>query len=281
MSTHFRSRLAVTFALPAIFSTFILTASSAEAQTPATQPQAPMTEPAPAPAQDPAVPAPWWELIGGYEWDTHGSGYAFFGPGYVRPIKPGLAWTASVFPNYLHYEFDQPSGTTKVRSPGVSSMFGLRFGEKNFFKVGAGPEVKLRTTEFRAANGTVASEKTDARYGASIGAEMYVNPSPRNNIHALVNYGTADKYTWGRIGAKRQMNNLDWQGRHTTFLGVEAIGQGNDDIKSTQFGGFVEFGLVPSQVSLAFKAGYKRSTFPSAPDKKGPYFAVTFYKRLN
>ena len=279
MSTQvFRSRFSVTFALATIFSAFILTAP-ADAQTPTTQPQAHMTEPPPAPMQDPAVPAPWWELIGGYEFDTHGSGYGFFGPAYTRPFKPGLAFTASVFPNYLHYEFDQPTGTTKVRSPGVSSMFGLRFGEKNFFKVGAGPEVKFRKTEFRAVNGTV-SEKTDTRVGASIGAEMYVNPSPRNNIHALANYGTSDQYTWGRIGAKRQMNNLDWQGRNTTFLGVEAIGQGNDDIKSFQFGGFVEVGHVPSNVSVAFKAGYKRSTFPSAPDKKGPYFAVTFYKRL-
>src|SRR5688572_4370212 len=29
--------------------------------------------------------APFWELIGGYEGDTHGSSYAFFGPGYVHP----------------------------------------------------------------------------------------------------------------------------------------------------------------------------------------------------
>lgn len=101
MSTQvFRSRCSVTFALATIFSAFILTAS-ADAQTPTTQPQAPMTEPPPAPMQDPAVPAPWWELIGGYEFDTHGSGYGFFGPAYVRPFKPGLAWTASVFPNYL------------------------------------------------------------------------------------------------------------------------------------------------------------------------------------
>ncbi len=79
---------------------------------------------------------------------------------------------------------------------------------------------------------------------------------------------------------KRQLNNVTWQGPNTTFLGVEGIGQGNKDIKSVQMGGFIEVVHVPTNVSVAFKAGYKRSTFPFGPDKTGPYFAVTFYERL-
>src|SRR5687768_5639654 len=36
------------------------------------------------------APAPaFWELISGFEGDTNGSGYGFFGPSYVRPIRPG------------------------------------------------------------------------------------------------------------------------------------------------------------------------------------------------
>jgi hypothetical protein len=228
-------------------------------------------------AQSSTTQAPWWELIGGYEADTHGTGYAFFGPSYVHPFKPGVAWTASVFPNFLYYEFENSQDTTKVRSPGVSSMVGLRFGEKNFFKIGA--EVKWRKREFHPDRGPV-TEATDTRVGASAGAEMYVNPSARSNVHALVNYNTSDKYTWGRVGVKGQLNNVDWQGPNTTFLGVEGIGQGNEDIKSVQIGGFVEVVHVPTNVSVAFKAGYKRSTFPVGPEKTGPYFAVTFYKRL-
>src|SRR6188472_509221 len=58
---------------------------------------------APEPAQTPtppppgSTPPPYWELIGGFEWDTHATGYAFFGPSYVRPFKPGMAWTVNVF----------------------------------------------------------------------------------------------------------------------------------------------------------------------------------------
>ena len=52
------------------------------------------------------------------------------------------------------------------------------------------------------------------------------------------------------------------------------------DIKSTQIGGFLEWVHVPANTSVAFKAGYKRSTFPIGPEKTGPYFAITYYQRL-
>ena len=233
-------------------------------------------------AQAPAAPTmevPYWELIGGFETDTHGASYTFFGPSYTHPIHPGLAWKVRVFPNFLAYEFASAGGTTKVHSPGVSTMAGLRFGGKNFVTVGAGPEVKFRRTTVVAANGTEA-ETSDTRVGLSAGAEVYANPTSHNNIHGQLNYGTSDRYTWGRLGFKEQVNNFKWQGPNTFFVGVEGIGQGNSDITSTQFGGFVEVTHVPASISMMFKAGYKRSTFPIGPDKTGPYFAVTFYQRL-
>jgi hypothetical protein len=267
-----RSRFPFMLALGAVFAVLMLT-STAQAQSTAEAPSSGTQTPSS------TTPAPWWELIGGYEFDTHDTGYAFFGPSYVHPFQPGVAWTANVFPNFLYYQFDTPAGTTQVRSPGVSSMVGLRFGEKNFFEVGAGPSVKWRKTAFHPTSGAE-TEVTDTVVGASAGAQLYVNPSARSNVHAQVNYNTADKYTWGRVGVKGQLNNVNWQGPNTTFLGVEGIGQGNQDITSVQVGGFFEVVHVPTNVSMAFKAGYKRSTFPSAPDKTGPYFAVTFYERL-
>ena len=270
-----RSRVPFMPALAAVVAAVVWTAT-AQAQPAAEAPPAVQAQSTQAP---PSMQAPWWELIGGYEFDTHATGYAFFGPSYVHPITPTVAWTANLFPNFLYYEFDAPNGTTKVRSPGVGSMVGLRFGEKNFFKVGAGPQVKWRRTEFQPRSGP-STDVSETRVGANVGAEAYVNPSPRNNVHAQLNYSTTDKYTWGRVGVKRQVNNLTWQRPNTTFVGVEGIGQGNEDIKSVQFGGFVEVVHVPTNVAMAFKAGYKRSTFPAGPDKTGPYFAVTFYQRL-
>jgi hypothetical protein len=240
---------------------------------------APQPQPGTAPPASPSTD-PFWELIGGYEGDTHGSSYAFFGPGYVHPIRPGLAWTGRAFANYLAYEFTDGSGTTEVSSPGVSAAAGLRFGDKNFVSVYAGPELKWRRTEVVQSNGSsVSDSSTDL--GANVGGEVYANPTSHNNIHGIVNYGTADEYTWARLGFKEQISNRNWQGANTTFLGIEGIAQGNDDIRSTQVGGFFEITRVPAQTSIMFRAGYKRSTFEAGPDKTGPYFAVGFYRRLN
>lgn len=237
------------------------------------------TEQSPAPTANARGPA-FWELIGGYEGDTHGTGYAFFGPSYVHPIKPGLAWTARVFGNYLYYRFNDGVGETKVRSPGVGPSLGLRFGDKNFFTVSAGPEVKWRRREFLRRDGTLIRDETKTRFGGNFGAEVYTNPTSHNNVHGIVNYNTSDRYTWGRLGFKEQVSNLKWQGPNTTFVGVEGIGQGNQDIRSIQVGGFIEITHVPANVSVMFKAGYKRSMFHVGPDKTGPYFGVGYYQRL-
>lgn len=235
-----------------------------------------ITAPQPAVTRAPA----FWELISGFEGDTNGSGYGFFGPSYVRPIHPGLSWTARVFGNFLTYEFSGADGNTHVRSPGVNAAAGLQFGDKHFVRVLAGPEVKWRRTAFTGTSGEAAT-RTDTRLGANVGSEMYVNPTSHNNVHALVNYNTADSYTWGRVGFKEQITNRTWEGPTATFVGVEGIAQGNEDIRSKQLGGFFEVTHVPASVSVVFKAGFKQSTFDAGPDKTGPYFSIGFYRRMN
>jgi hypothetical protein len=241
----------------------------------------------------PTVPAPqgpaFWELIGGFEADTHGTGYGFFGPSYVHPITPGLAWTARVFANYLYYEFGEGIGETKVRSPGVSTAVGLRFGDRNlfglttgaegFFGVSAGPEVKWRREEFHRADGTLVQEDT-TEVGASLGAELYTNPTSHNVVQGLFAYGTSDSYAYGQLSFKEQVSNLEWQGPNTVFVGVEGIMQGNKDITSIQGGGLVQLTHVPWDLSVTLRAGYKRSSFESGPDKTGPYFGIGLYKRF-
>ena len=86
--------------------------------------------------------------------------------------------------------------------------------------------------------------------------------------------------TWGRVAFKEQVGNRSWQGSLTPYVGVEFIGQGNEDIRSQQYGGFVEFTHVPSAVSVMLRAGYKRSSFDTVDDRTGPYFGVNFYKRV-
>jgi hypothetical protein len=237
---------------------------------------------APAPAADQggqsSASAPFWELIGGYEADTHSSAYGFFGPSYVHPIRSNLAWTARAFGSYLAYEFIGADGVNEVRSPGVSASLGLRFGESSWWGLNAGPDFRWRRTEVTHSNGQIV-ESDDTRVGANVGAEAYMNPTSHNNVHGIVNYGTVDKYTWARLGFKEKVTNRDERGSTSTYVGVEGIAQGNEDIRSTQVGGFFE--VNPTNLSLMFRVGYKRSTFDVGPNKTGPYFAVGFYRRLD
>lgn len=246
----------------------------------------PITDQLPAPrvtALPPAALTPdpaFWELISGYEADTAGSSYGFFGPSYLRPMRPGLAWTARVTGSFLSYEFGGLDEATRVRSPGLGAAIGLKFGNKNTVTVVAGPEVKWGRREVTDATG-VATTHGDTRLGMNFGGELYANPTSHNNIQGIVNYNTSDRYTWSRLGFKEQITNLAFEGPTALFVGVEGIAQGNFDIRSKQLGGFVEIALVPARTSIMFKGGYKRSTFNAGPDLTGPYFSVGFYKRLN
>jgi len=275
MTSIVRTHMSAAAAGALLIGMTLVAASPAAAQ----QQNAIVSAPAPAPAADQggqasSAGAPFWELIGGYEADTHGSAYGFFGPGYVHPINSNVSWTGRAFGNYLAYEFTDAGGETKVRSPGVSASLGLRFGGNSWFGVNAGPDVRWRRFELTRPNGQkVDTDETSV--GANIGAEAYVNPTSHNNIHGIVNYGTVDKYTWARLGFKERVAQ---HGSTSTYLGVEGIAQGNEDIRSTQFGGFFE--LNPTNLSLMFRVGYKRSTFDVGPNKTGPYFAIGFYKRL-
>lgn len=260
----------------------LLSVSAARAQEPVilASAQLPVQQP-PLVIAPPAATGPaFWELISGFEGDTEGSAYGFFGPSYVRPIRPGLSWTARAFGNYLAYEFSGADGDTRVRSPGVNAAVGLQFGDTSFFRVLAGPELKWRRTAITNDAVAIASD-TDTRIGANFGGEMYLNPSSHNNIQGLINYNTSDRYSWGRIGFKEQVTNRRWAGPTAAFVGIEAIGQGNADIRSKQVGGFVELAIVPARVSLVVKGGFKQSTFDVGPNKSGPYFSAGFYRRMN
>lgn len=256
----------------------VLLATTAGAQTPADPDAAAQAQASAQVTTAPVRPA-YWASIGGFEGDTHGTGYGFFGPSYVRPISDNMAITGSVYGNYLYYEYDNGSGMTRVRSPGASAKAGLRFGDENHFGFSAGPSFRRRRETITFLDGQRVTD-TDLRVGLSVGADLYANPTSHNNVQGLITHNTEDAYTWGRIGFKEQLTNHNWSGKFAHFLGAEFIGQGNEDIVSQQIGGFVEFIHVPSTVSIMLRAGYKMSGFDVGSDKKGPYFAVGFYQRM-
>jgi hypothetical protein len=242
------------------------------------------TDPAPEATAQTVQPVqfrePYWASIGGFEADTHDTGYGFFGPQYVRPFRPNVAFVAGANANYLYYDYDTAVGHTNVRSPGVSVMGGLMFGGRNYLQLLAGPTFKRRHTQVLDASHNEIQSSRDTDVGLNFAAAASVDPTSHNNVYAMLNYDAVDRYTWGRVAFKEQVGNFGWQGRFTPYVGAEFIGQGNQDIRSQQFGGFVEMLHAPSSVSVVFRAGYKRSSFDFGPDKTGPWFAIGFYQRL-
>ena len=235
---------------------------------------------APQPQPAPASGTPYWASIGGYEADTHDTGYGFFGPQYVRPFNDNMAFVASANANYLYYDYETAEGHTNVRSPGFTTMGGVQFGTRNWFLLQAGPSFKRRHVEVLDFNDRVIRNDEGWDVGFNFGASLWVDPTTHNNIFAMYNYDAVDNYNWGRLAFKEQVANRDWSGAWTPYLGVEYIGQGNEDIRSNQFGGFVEILHAPSSVSVMLRGGYKRSTFESGPARTGPWFAVGFFHRL-
>jgi hypothetical protein len=227
------------------------------------------------------VKPPYWEIIGGFEGDTHHTGYGFFGPQYNHPIKDNLAITARVFGSYLYYSFDNNlGGETKVHSPGFAPAIGLRFGRGTTFKVAVGYSGKSQHREIFDGAGRLTSDTTTWKSGLSLGGDVYWNLTKRDNVHALASFNTSDDYLWSRAGYKHQMSNHDWRSSTTFYLGGEVIAQGNDDIRSNSVGALAEVLFVPSRFSVMFRGGYKRSTFPRGDDKSGPYYGVGIYKRF-
>ena len=252
--------------------------ATADAQTPGQQ--------VPLPGTVTTVPSaeqrsPWWEFNAGYEGDTHETGYGFLGPGYAHPIGDGkLVFKAHVYATHLRYEFDNGlGGTTEVNSPGLVPAVGLRYGRKNWVQVMAGPDIDREHREITDDIGIV-EDNRKTRVGVSLGTQAWWNPTRRSNVFAQLSYGTGSDYTWGRLAAKHQISNMDWHGPVTLFLGAEGIGQGNQDIRSWQGGGLLEFVFPHAELSVMGRGGYKRSTFDRGPDKTGPYFGVGIWKRF-
>jgi len=225
------------------------------------------------------VAAPHWAMSSGFEGDTHGTGYGFTGPTFHRPVSRNVMFVAGAGVNYLYYGFDSGArGRTSVTSPGGSATAGVRLGDRNWVQLQAGPGVKRRHEVVRDETDRIISSQNNVEVGLNLGADVWMNPSPTRNIQGMLQYGGEDRYTWGRIGFKQQITNLNWRSRFTHYLGTEYIGQGNHDIRSNQFGAFVELLHVPSSLSLMLRGGYKRSSFELGPAKTGPWYAVSLYK---
>ena len=269
----------------------LVVAGSARAQSsedPAAQQQiAAAPDATPDQVPQPLAPPPPRELrpgyfaaIGGFEADTHHTGYGFFGPQYVHPVSENVAWVVGANANYLYYEFPNAVGDTQVRAPGIAARGGVQFGNRNYIQLSAGPGFKVRRTQVLDPLRNVIRSSSDTVFGLDAGADVSVDPTSHNNIYGIVDFSTVDNYTWSRLAYKEQVGNYKWNGSLAPFIGAEIVEQGNRDIRSTQVGAFFEIVHVPSHISVMLRGGYKRSVFDIGPAQTGPWVAVGFYQRL-
>ena len=64
------------------------------------------------------------------------------------------------------------------------------------------------------------------------------------------------------------------------FVGPEVTGQGNDETRAVQGGGFAEWSFVPQRVSLSLHGGYKESWSPGESRRRGAYLGLALYHRF-
>jgi cellulose biosynthesis protein BcsS len=218
------------------------------------------------------------EGLAGWEGDSHGQGYGFAGFGWLVPAGPRLVVPLRALGSYLYYDFESSGITTKVRSPGVTLMSGIRFpgARGSLTLLGGGEERREHRTEDGAAG--TSEVKTTSGVVLQADADHALGRSWRGFLFA--NYGGATRYLYGRTAIRRQMTNLEWKDPTSFFLGLEAIGQGNDESQAVQGGGFAEWTLVPRHLSLAVRGGYKDNWSPGESHHRGGYLGLSLYRRF-
>jgi hypothetical protein len=218
------------------------------------------------------------EGIAGWEGDSYDQGYGFAGFGWLVPAGASIVVPVRAFGSYLTYNFESSGTITKVRSPGLTVMAGVRFpGTGGNLTLLAGGEVRQ---EHRTDDTGAVSSEDQTTTGIVLQADGDLAFSRRWRGSLFANYGGASRYLYGRTAARYQVTNLDWKGSTTFFMGLEAVGQGNDESEAAQGGGFAEWNFVKHRVSLTLHGGYKESWSPGESHRRGGYIGLGFYHRF-
>jgi hypothetical protein len=220
------------------------------------------------------------ESFGGWEGDTYDQGFGFVSLGSNLRLKGDKTLVARAMGSYLYYNFDSANSTTEVTSPGVTLMLGPRFPvKKATVLLLGGAELRWnRMVEKKFAGFSTATKEREFAGVAQVALDAPVYSSAWVNF--MLNYGGANQYTFGRLSLKHQISNFDYTSSRTFFLGVEGVGQGNQDVMTAQGGGFLEMFDSRRKLSLVVRGGYKNSWFPEAPNKSGSYLSLNFYTRF-
>lgn len=223
-----------------------------------------------------SVQFPAWagtEFVGGWE-GSSSRGYGFAGPMVSFGARGPWSWVARGSLSYLYYDLQEADGITEVRSPGQAVGVALRYsGPRVNASFGPGYEIR-QTTRRSAARG----EEKESERGLSAQGDVFFQATPRTNLSAILSYGAANQYFWGRVGAKRQLTNFDYSGPTALHAGIELTLQGNDESDAQQVGGVFEVAFPKSRASLQFRSGRSRIEFPDGAKQSENYFGIGLYR---
>lgn len=227
------------------------------------------------PGRSAAVPL---ETIGGWEGDGSGTGYGFVIVGVPTTLSPAWELPVRVTVSYLYYDFGSAESITTVRSPGAAFSMGPRVhGSRGSLTLLGGAEVRW---ERREKDGAPALTERTREVGVITQVEADLALSRRWHTLALGSYAGAAQYLWGRASLRYQLTNPDWSAPMTTFIGVEAVRQGNDESDAIQGGGYVEIVLTRNSASIAVHTGYKDRWSTGAAHERGSYIGAGLYRRF-
>lgn len=212
------------------------------------------------------------EVVAGWEGSAE-RGYTFVAPALTLHQGGQFSWILRGSLSYLYYDFPEAGGDTKVRSPGQSLGFALRYTTPTLTAT-LGPGYEVRQTRRKPAAG---GEIEDDEYGATLEGSVFVQATPRTVVSLLASYGDANDYYWVRGGVKQQVGGAAATDAIAWHLGAELTSQGNEDVESRQLGGVLEAAFLRAQASLQLRAGYSRQENPDASRQSDPYFGVGLY----
>lgn len=220
------------------------------------------------------------ESSGGWEGDGNGQGYGYIGIGRNIPVNGGIAVVTRLTASYLYYRFNHADSTTKVKSPGISLLFGVKFAiKKAIVIILSGPELRRNREKINVANrGTVIS-RDEQELSAVLQGFVYTPLASRTSLMLLANYDGANQYVFSRLSIKQELRGTVF-GLPAPSAGIDGTAQGNDVIKSVQAGIFIEISKVFGNLSLRFSGGVKKSWFPDDSNAGGVYIGSGFYSQF-
>lgn len=213
------------------------------------------------------------EFVGGWEGSSSRS-YGFAGPMVSFGTNGPWSWIARGSLSYLQYDLPEVGGIARVRSPGQAIGFALRYSGPRL-NASFGPGYEIRQTTLRNSAG---DEQKESERGLSAQGDAFFQATPRTNLSAILSYGAANKYFWGRVSAKRQLTNFDYSGPTALHVGIDLTSQGNDKSRAKQIGAMFEVAFPKARTSLQFRSGRSRIEFPDGATQSENYFGVGLYR---